>query len=76
MLNASINRALAAAAVISALGLSACSQSVGAVLPESPVLPTQTGALSADQQKKAIDDLLARRGQQEAEGQPAAKTQR
>lgn len=76
MLNASIHSLIAAALLAAAGGLAACSQGAGSVLPDVPSLPTQTGALSADQQKKAIDDLLARRSQHEAEAQQQAKTQR
>lgn len=51
-----------------------CSQTMGSALPEEAVTPA---VLSSDDQKKAIDDLVARRAKQEAEIQAAtAKTAR
>jgi hypothetical protein len=76
MLKATNSCVLAVGLIVVAAAVSACSQSAGSVLPDMPSLPTQSGALSAEQQKKAIDDLLARRGQQEAEAQQQAKTER
>lgn len=50
-----------------------CSQTMGSALPEEAVTPA---VLSSDDQKKAIDDLVARRAKQEAEVQAATKTAR
>ena len=65
------------AAIAAALGLGlacgACSQSVSSGLPE---LQPVNNVLTADQQKKAIDDLQARRDQQEADSRQQAKIQR
>lgn len=58
---------------MAAFVLAACSQSVSSTLPD---LQPVNNVLTADQQKKAIDDLQARRDQQEAAVTQSAKTQR
>lgn len=66
-------KAAVAAALAVAAFAAGCSQSVSIAIPEAPRVPT---SLTSDQQKKAVDDLIARRDQQEAETQQQAKVQR